>query len=132
MPELKTSEQIATQLHVSARRVRQLAEQGVIPTAGATPGGHRRFDPEAVVLALELHRRYRFPATIDGESAPSLASEIPAAPLIRRRGRSGAITLAAVADAASARTTEPLFIPLIGEPGTSRYARVESMEGVPA
>lgn len=50
-PELVTSEQVAAMLHVGPAAVRQYARSGRIPFV-TTPGGHRRYDLDAVRAAL--------------------------------------------------------------------------------
>jgi excisionase family DNA binding protein len=118
--KLESSEKIAQRLSLTARRVRQLAEEGVIPAADITPGGHRRFDPEAVALALEMRKRYTFVEGPEGLSEPLLAAEAGAR-LVRRHGRRGAITAAMIADARPSSAGSIVSIPFIGEPGSSRF-----------
>ncbi|MBE0418304.1 MAG: DUF4325 domain-containing protein [Coriobacteriia bacterium] len=68
--ELVSVKDIARGLGLSTSRVRQLADEGVIPSL-RTPGGHRRFDPVAVRLALA---RCRLPAVNDSSESLGLPS----------------------------------------------------------
>jgi excisionase family DNA binding protein len=71
--DLKTRD-IARLLRVSEETVRQYARDGRIPFH-TTPGGHRRFDAEAVLAALGADRPH-VPATIS--VGPSHLADIPA------------------------------------------------------
>jgi hypothetical protein len=60
--ELLTTSQLARRLGLSPSTIRAYAAEGRIP-ARLTPGGHRRYDPDEVVLALG-----------PGSAPPSLAA----------------------------------------------------------
>src|ERR1039458_7360170 len=67
---LVTTSALAVEINLGTSTVRQYAREGRIPVAWTTPGGHHRYDPDAVTEAL------RRAATVspEGEATFSMPS----------------------------------------------------------
>ncbi len=112
-----TSKQLADQLNISASTIRLYARERLIPFS-ETPGGHRRFDLGDVRAALALVRPVDLPALSDDE-APRLTDTPPAT---FTRVRSWQTTIEAdLRDAMGSEVARRLSIPMVGEPGSSRF-----------
>lgn len=112
---------LAAMLELSPSTVRGYAQRGVIPFE-TTPGGHRRYEPDAVKAALQ---EVRSPiAPLEPGEGPRLASEAEAAPDFELAPRwRPAITSAMLHDdVAPATAAGPLRVPVIGVPGSSQFA----------
>jgi DNA-binding transcriptional MerR regulator len=116
---LKSSD-IANELHISEGTVRAYARDGLIPFV-ETPGGHRRYVLEDVRAALQLAKKRSFEPLEEGDQAPRLAKQAPAAPLRRGRSRRRGITRASIAETRAAQTETLAPIPFIGVKGSSRF-----------
>jgi hypothetical protein len=113
--------ELAYILDLSPSTVRGYARKGLIPFE-STPGGHRRYEPDAVQAALR-EERPRFAPVTPGEeprfssaseSAPDLESALSWRP---------AITSAMIRDdTAPDSSTGPLLVPVIGVAGSSQFA----------
>lgn len=117
-----TGKTLASILELSPSTVRGYAQRGIIPFE-TTPGGHRRYEPDAVKVALDRVRGSSF-APLEADEEPRLASDADAAadfePAPRWRP---AITTAMIRhDATPAPPHEPLRVPVIGVPGSSQFA----------
>jgi excisionase family DNA binding protein len=115
-----TTKDLASELHIAEPTVRAYARAGVIPFV-ETPGGHRRFVLEDVRRALAEAKKRSFEPLEEGDQAPRLAQQAPAAPLRRGRTRRRGITRAGIADAHAARDRQMAPAPFIGVPGSSRF-----------
>ena len=114
-----TSQQLAAQLNISASTIRLYARERLIPFK-ETPGGHRRFDLDDVRAALTLIRPTQFADLADDER-PRLAGVAPVR--FTRVGAWETATGADISDAAdnSGDGERRLAIPMVGEPGSSRF-----------
>lgn len=115
-----SGKELAAILELSPSTVRGYAQRGLIPFE-TTPGGHRRYEPEAVRVALRGGRAGIEPLKIGEEprisSAPDPA-EIELAPRWRP-----AITASMIEeDVASEPPQGPLRVPVIGVAGSSQFA----------
>jgi MerR family regulatory protein len=127
---LKTKD-IAQELHLSAGTIRTYARDGLIPCE-LTPGGHRRFDLEAVRDALRrLHATPPARLAEDGEvrvMALTDAKPLAIAPGWRSRWAIAAPALSdELDDDEPADSTE---VPFLGVPGSSRFVLDREFAGV--
>jgi excisionase family DNA binding protein len=67
-PQLVRIADVARELGLSPSRIRQLADNGIIPTT-RTPGGHRLFDLEEVRAAVARRTLPEDPLTAAGADA---------------------------------------------------------------
>lgn len=116
-----SGKKIAAMLELSPSTVRGYAQKGLIPFE-VTPGGHRRYEPDAVREALR-ERQPRFAPLEPGEdsrlsSANEASSDFEMAP----RWRPAITTSMVREDAAQTPPRGPLRVPVIGVPGSSQFA----------
>jgi excisionase family DNA binding protein len=112
-----TSKQLADQLHISAATIRLYARERLIPFS-ETPGGHRRFELDDVRAALALVRPVDL-APLSDDEAPRLADSPPVG--FTRVHSWATITEADVRDASDSERGRRPAIPMVGEPGSSRF-----------
>ncbi len=111
--KMMKSQEIASHLHLSESTVRAYARQGRIPFK-MTPGGHRRFDLDEVVRALDALR-----LTVSESRTTVEAPGVEWEPLRRGHSRRRGITRSTIADAKTSQGSGA--IPFIGTRGASRF-----------
>jgi excisionase family DNA binding protein len=117
-----TSKDIARHLNVTEQTVRQYARDGVIPFE-TTPGGHRRFDLDAVLLALRLSRPAAFePLDLEVDGSPRLGDPAVAVAPLDRAPRWVAVATGGDVDGdEDVDEFELRRIPFLGVRGSSRF-----------
>lgn len=117
---MATSKDIAVVLNVTEQTVRQYARDGAIPF-DVTPGGHRRFDVDAVLLAVSLQAAPRRFEPLDFDSDEIRLDTNPKAAFAGDRAE----RLSEVAFGTEAfdreADIEKYDPPFLGVPGSSRF-----------
>ncbi len=115
-----SGKELAAILELSPSTVRGYAQRNLIPFE-TTPGGHRRYEPEAVRAALRGERARIEPLKIGEEPRISSAPDTPEIELAPRWRP--AITASMIEeDVASEPPQGPLRVPVIGVAGSSQFA----------
>ncbi len=119
---MATSKDIAAALKVTEQTVRQYARYGVIPF-DVTPGGHRRFDVDAVLLAVSLHATPREFAPLDFDADEIRLDPNPHTAFASSRAERFSEVAFGTAATGDGVDAEPVGPPFLGVPGTSRFVQ---------
>lgn len=129
---LKTKE-IAQELHLSTATIRMYARDGLIPCE-FTPGGHRRFDLEAVREALRLVRAPAPKPLAEAGEVRTIEAAADVKPLAVASGWRSRWAIAAPALSDELDNDDELAdgvdVPFLGVPGSSRFVLDREFAGV--